>query len=608
MGKSNRIRTQRAERVVAAPQVKKEKKGVPSWLYPVIAIVILVGAVIGVAATLISSSGLILRSQAAVKSENYSISGMTFQYMFNEKYATFVSENETYLSLYGLDSTVDLKDQKYTLDDSGDNKFDTWYDYFVESTATQAREILIYCEEADKRGITLDDADIASVDSTLSQLELYAMLYGYSDLDQFLSLQYTEGMKAKDARQYLELYTLATKCASVVGEDLMNAITPARVIEKYESDSQTYNVVDYDVFTTKVSYSTIQKELYPDATELDTEQAAAVLAAYQERVLEAVELQKKYAALTSVEEFEAMLLEEAAKDAFDTSYTSEALADDDKFSEEDLRTVKASLIANALEDVENKLSAPSKDTADEDGKFTVYGFEVSENTAKAIDNVKQDVFDAIKSKKESSVYTGIAYNASSEIIKWAFDTDEANAVKLSETGDTPDAEGKVINKNGYFEASVYMLKTPEYRDETLSKNMSYMTFTTEEAAKNAIELLGGFETLTAEDFLSIATTVSASDYGSYEDYLEGSSTYTELDKWLFDENTKAGSITETPLILSESETSTLYGVFLYEEDSYPVWHLAVKSAIYSEDADAKYAELLETYAVTVNDKVTNKVD
>jgi len=607
MGKSNRIRTQRAERVVTAPQAKKEKKGVPSWLYPAIAIVILVGAVIGVAAILISSNGIILRSQTAIESENYSISGMTFQYMFKEEYAAFLSENQANLSLFGLDQSLHLDEQKYTLDDSGDNKIDTWHDYFVAETVEQANEILIYCEEADKRGVKLDDTDKASIDAQLGELGIYAMLSGFTDFDHFLSYHYTEGMKTKDVRQYLELYTLATKCASVVGDELMDSIDPSRVIAAYEADAQKYNAVDYDVFSTRVSYSAIQKELFPTATELDDEQKATVLETYRERVLEAIETQQKYAGAKDIDEFEAMLLEDAANKAFDTAYITENLAESDKFSDEELRTVKASLVANALDDVKNELTAPSDDTEEADGKFTAYGYEISEEAAKALDNVKKSVFSAINTTKTTSIYTGVLYNENSEIIKWAFDTEEANAVKLNEKGDTPDAEGKIINKNGYFEASVYMLKTPEYRDETLSKNISYMTFTKEEDAKKAIELLGEFETLTAKDFLSIATTVAASESGSFEEYLEGNSTYTELDKWLFDGETKVGDVTKTPLVLSQSETSSLYGVFFYEADSYAAWHLTVRSAIYGEDADAKYAELLTTYPVTVNENVTAKV-
>ena len=608
MGKSNRIRTKRAESVVTAPQVTKEKKGVPSWLYPAIALVILVGVVIGVAATLISSNGVILRNQKAITSDNYSRSGTTLQYMFIEQYSSFVSDNQNYLSLYGLDTAHSLEEQKYTLDDSGDNTIDTWYDYFMTETIEQANEILIYCEEADKRGIKLDENDIASIDSNLSTINLMATLYGYGNADTYISAMYGAGLKAKDVRSYLELYTLATKCAAVVGEELMDAISSDRINAEYNENAQTYNVVDYDVFTANVSYSTIQKELYPDVEELTSEQAAEVLLAYEARVLEAIELQKEYAAISDVAEFESTLLNDKASDAFDTSYASEALADADKFSEEELRTVKTSLIASALEDVENELGEPSDNTIEADGKITAFGYEVSENTAKAVDNVKKDVFDAISNAKKSYILEGVSYSESNDIIKWAFETTAANTVKLDEDGDAPDENGKVLNKKGYFNASVYMLKTPAYRDETLSKNMSYMTFTTEEAANKAIELLGAFDTLDAETFLSVAATAAASDSGSYESYLIGDSTYTALDKWIFDEDVKAGSITETPLVLSESESSKLYGVFFYESDSDAAWYLDVKSALYGEDADAKYAELLDTYEVTVNEKVTNKIE
>ncbi len=610
MGKSNRIRTQRAEKVVNTSQVTKEKKGVPSWLYPLIAIVVMVGVIFGVATTFLSSSGIIFRSQKAIKSENYAISGTVLQYMFFEQYNAFVSENQNYLSLYGLDTAHGLEEQKYTLDDSTENTIDTWYDYFMEATVKQANEILIYCEEADKRGIKLEDADKASIDSTISQIEImvsyYNMLgYGYT-IDSYISTMYGEGIKEKDIRNYLELYTLATKCAGIVGEELLDAITADRINAEYDANPNNYNVVDYDVFSVRVSYSDIQKEFYPNSTTLTDTEKELVLKEYTARVLQAELDKSEFSAISDVAEFETKLLTNTIDRNFNKLYNKEALADADKISEDALLAIRSAMTVKLLAEVFAGEKTAADDTTEADGKFYAYDQQITENAAKAIDSIKTSLFTTLTSLKASSFIEDANYSETSDASKWAFETTAAGSVKIESSGDAS-VDGVVENKEGFYSASVYILKTPAHRDETVSKNVYYMTFTTEDAAKAAIEVLKGFEKVDTDSFSSVATATQATDSGSFESYLKGGTPYTELDKWLFDDNAPKGSYTETPLLLSEAEDSKLYGVFFYDMPSDTAWYLAVKSAIYGTDADAKYEELLETYPVTVNEKVTDKI-
>lgn len=610
MGKSNRIRTKRAEQAVKAPQVTKEKKGAPSWLYPVIAAVVMVAVVFGVAASLISSSGIIFRNQKAIKSENYSMSGTMIQYMFMEQYSSFVSNNQNYLSLYGLDTAHDLKEQKYTLDDSIEGGYDTWYDYFMAATIDQANEILIYCEEADKRGIKLEEADLASVDSQIAQIEMMVSIYnsmGYNyTVDSYIASMYGPGIKEKDIRNYVKLYTLATKCAATVGEELENAITADRINAEYDANKNLYNVVDYDVFSTTVSYSALQKELFPDAKELTDAQKTTLDTEYAARILQANLDKEEFSVITDPAEFETKLLTNTIERNFNKLYNAEALADADKISDDVLPVIKATMTANLIAEVYSGASAAADDTTTTDGKFFVYNNEVTENAAKAIDNVKNSLFSTLVSLKNSSFVEKATYSETNEAIKWAFGETAAGSVRIDETGDAP-KDGTVTKDKGTYSVSVYILKTPAHRDEMISKNVSFMTFTTLDAAAKAIGLIDALETVNAETFAALATSASAAETSKLESYLEGDSSYTELDKWLFDPETKVGDYTKTPLLLSSTEDSKLFGVFFYESDSDAAWYLDVKAAIYGEDADAKYAELLETYPVTVNEKVTNKV-
>ena len=224
MGKSNRIRNKKASAAISmgvAPKNKK-KNGMPSWALNLITIAVAVVIFASVAVSLLVSNGVFSRMQTAAKSDNFRVDGNMMQYFYNTQYSTFVSQNQSYLTYYGIDTGASLKDQPM---DKNKPEAGTWFDHILTLTKSYVTEMLAYCEEAEARGIKLDDEDRHEIEHAIEDIEYYATLYGYTNTNNYISALYGNGMKMKDLRKAMELDTLATKCAKLVGDEIKATIT-----------------------------------------------------------------------------------------------------------------------------------------------------------------------------------------------------------------------------------------------------------------------------------------------------------------------------------------------------------------------------------------------
>ena len=125
MGKSNRIRNAKASATIAGIKTPAKKQGMPSWALNLITILIAAVILFSVAFSLLTANGVFTRMQTAVKSDNFRVNANMMTYYFKTQYSSFVSENSSYLSYYGLDTSISLKDQYV---DTNDESQGTWFD------------------------------------------------------------------------------------------------------------------------------------------------------------------------------------------------------------------------------------------------------------------------------------------------------------------------------------------------------------------------------------------------------------------------------------------------------------------------------------------------
>ena len=602
--------------------------GIPNWLLTTLVIIVVVAVLATCVGTFVASSGVAMRLSTAVTLDDYKVNGNMMSYFFQTTYMDFVNNYSSYMSYLSLDQYTSLKEQQFNPAGSYDSAFlgefeGTWFDYFMTQTKDSVKNLLIYCSEADRLGITLSDEDQAEIDASIDTLLInIRSSYGAGLSDATcISNVYGKGVSKADVRKAMELSALASKAAQQISDDIEGAITDERINSEYDSNKRDYNLVDYFTYSFDVYYDDVVAEKYGDekkVEDLTDEEKAAVLALYKEKIAAAHASAKELASKTTLDEFKAWVVNYAANNLYDENYetATEKIANENIPDKAELDTIKEKTIAAVIKEVNEGKEEVTEDVvtteADSEKTYKLYDITIKSEFAEAAKTLKSKLFTAVLSAKEDGLMEKTNYIAPGEDDKkddfseWAFSADrKANDTTNIETGDGAN-EATVEVKDEKFTAEVSILIKPEYRDETLSRNFAYMLFTKEDAAKKAIEALEATEGLDKDKFLEKAqdSAVAAEAYQFLEDCVIGTMQSEELDEWLY--SAKAGEYTKTAIKMSDG--SFMVALYVSEGET-AAWEYTVKSAIYNEDYIAYEERMTTDFASSVvfNDKVINKI-
>lgn len=179
---------------------RKEKRN--SIIITALVIVVAV-LVIGLAVyNALDNAGVFLRSSTVLETENFEFDGAMMAYVYSSAYMNYSS----YLSMLGVDPNVSLKRQECPFAEG-----QSWFDYFISTSKSQATEILALCEAAHEAGITLNDEDLALIDNNIETIKSEAATYGYESIDTYLMAMTGNPVKIDAVRRCLELSALASK-------------------------------------------------------------------------------------------------------------------------------------------------------------------------------------------------------------------------------------------------------------------------------------------------------------------------------------------------------------------------------------------------------------
>lgn len=260
MGKGNRNRNERNLNKASNPgtNAKKDKSGIIAAV--VVAVVVVIVVCSFVFSTLISN-GTFDRKNIAVKSENYEFNQLMMSYMFHSTYNSFY-QNYYQLIAYGLiklDTTKPLSSQTYETDANGN--VTTWYDYFMENTVHECKEILVYCEKAKEAGVSLDEFDVKKIDKYVSDIKddikTQASSYGYSE-NYVLQSYYGESVSYDDIRNCVELMYLSSKYQQIVSDDFSGKITDERIEQYFLDNYGDFFKADYMTYTLSATLETFK--------------------------------------------------------------------------------------------------------------------------------------------------------------------------------------------------------------------------------------------------------------------------------------------------------------------------------------------------------------
>ncbi len=175
----------------------------------------------------------------AAWSENFSVSAAEMSYLYRFVYAQYAS----YLPYYGVDTSVPLQEQEYSEGVS-------WFDFFMDMAKRYAQETLAFCEAARAQGLSLDQETLDQIQSTLDNLDVYAVTAGYDDTALYIEASYGPGV----TRQALEDYITKNALASLYLSSLESSFTYTQedLTAAVEADPRAYEVVDCAYFTYSV--------------------------------------------------------------------------------------------------------------------------------------------------------------------------------------------------------------------------------------------------------------------------------------------------------------------------------------------------------------------
>ncbi len=593
MGKSNRIRNDRANATLASVTPSKKKKGMPSWALNLITIAVAAVILLTVAFSLLTANGVFGRMQTAMKTENFRVSRNMMQYFLSEQYS---SNYSSYLSQSGisLSDTVSTEDT------------DTWLDLIVSSTESYVQQMLMYCEEAEARNIELTKEEKDSIKEQIDYIETMALTYGFPSANSFISANYGDGVSKGDVRKCMEITALYNKCRSEISVELEDGITDDDVTSEYNDNKLDYDILDLLRYDIEIKYADIKEEAGEDATEED------IVNAYKAAIDAAKAKVETILAATSESEFKNAVTDYLVEKLYEETYEEERDADTDVTDEvipETEETIGKALVAHIAELIKNEEDFNIDDVVTEDGK--VLGNEVQEAYSTFIKAYAQELYDDAHAEAHDIESDNNNYSDADDVLVWAFEEDcKAGDTKSFENGDSADgaALAEDTSELSSFKVEMVYLVTEKHANETLSKDVAFIIFSTEETATEALAKLA--DGMSKEDLETIANDLAGSMY-DYENYTEGTLTAdgltgTEFEAWLYADDTVVGSYTASVISMGDS----LYAVALYYDDGMEQWKVSVKDAIFSERSTAKAEEIelahiekFKVYATeTVNDQ------
>ncbi|MBQ9045407.1 MAG: peptidylprolyl isomerase [Oscillospiraceae bacterium] len=289
-------------RQVASQKAAKEKKATKTkWIVGSIIVALLVAFII------IGNSNLFYTAQKAVKigDKSYSIAEYNYEYM-----SVYQQYNQMY-SQYMGDASLCAPSAEYSEDDESGDAFKTWGDFYQDTAIKSLARKQALVDLANQEGVTLTAEETQAIDDQLSdlwsQIEEYnkqnaaSGMLTYSNLSQYLTAMYGNGVNEKVARKLMLRDALASKYQTEYEENLTYSDDELQAAYDENKD-------EYDSFS--FSYYLVQAQT--DDASAETEDAAATADAAETEDAEAAE------STETEETADAAETEDAAADAEET--------------------------------------------------------------------------------------------------------------------------------------------------------------------------------------------------------------------------------------------------------------------------------------------------
>ena len=238
-----KLRNEQQTAKMTEKQVAEQKEAKKLTLYTTIFVVVLAVMVvfaiaIGVTRS-ISNSGVRERNTVALTVGDHEISNAELSYFYMSAINNFNTNYGNYAAMMGLDTSKPL-DEQVINNDTGL----TWADDFLNTAKDNARSVYAMADAAEAAGFTLSEDELTEIDTSISNMKMYATLYGYSSTKDFLKAQYGSGATEESYKQYVTVNALANAYYNSYSSSLTYTDADLRAAESENYDkysSFTYN-------------------------------------------------------------------------------------------------------------------------------------------------------------------------------------------------------------------------------------------------------------------------------------------------------------------------------------------------------------------------------
>lgn len=246
---------------------KEEEKERRSWKrFQIISIVILAAIVVSIVFSLGTSfyNRYTVLNQTYFRVGDHDISRLEYNYYFNNVYSNYLNMYGSYVSMMGLDTTVDLDEQTYP-----GNENMTWKDYFDQSAVAQIQQIKAMADEARENGFEYDPSEDMAAYET--EIAAQAESASVSESD-YYTLMYGDYATPSRIEKFVEENLLASAYYNQLVEE--NQPAEDEITAYYEENKNTYDTVTYRSFYFEVDTSAGEETGSEETTAAETTTAA----------------------------------------------------------------------------------------------------------------------------------------------------------------------------------------------------------------------------------------------------------------------------------------------------------------------------------------------
>ena len=237
-------------------QAQKESKKLKVTTIAFVAILLAIVVAFAVILTVntIKTSGVIEKNTVAATVGEHELNSIEFNYYYNDLVSNTYNEwtqsygqsLDAYMAMMGLDLTKPLNEQNYFGEEGT-----TWAEYFVDYALNKIASDYAMYDAAVAAGFTLSEEDQKAIENNMSTMALYAQIYGYTDLDHYLTMNYGAGANEKSYTEYCTKSAIATAYYNAYGESL--SYDNAAIREHDAKDAVAYNAYDYAYYYVNVT-------------------------------------------------------------------------------------------------------------------------------------------------------------------------------------------------------------------------------------------------------------------------------------------------------------------------------------------------------------------